>query len=316
MDMTRKYQILEPLSSMVELALLNFAGDNPKINIKNHGINIDNPGSSYLPQSISRFISGDSKEDIFILNLMVVNYVDWFIINNYNDKFEIYKNIALYAVSGLRKLQHTYKSGIVILALQYYIVLIMKAIADMEVFRTTNKDVKNLNSVLKTDKDNNEVYLQNAQLGNTVMVDSDIGFNFGPQYSASGIYNLPPMTSEDYGYEEIKGIEVGNDIRNRDDSPFISKNTITDTQSLKLWMLPIEEVKSIVDSNKIKEIWSSTDVDHLYKILSDCFTQDNAYHFSAKSDTFVEAQIQALMVVLKNKDNSFNKIIKNSYGGK
>lgn len=303
MDMTRKYQILEPLSSMVELALLNFAGDNPKINIKNHGINIDNPGSGYIPQSISRFISGDSKEDIFILNLMVVNYIDWFIINNYNNKFEIYKNIALYAVSGLRKLQHTYKSGIVILALQYYIVLIMKSISDMEVFRNTN---------------NNVSYSADAvdMLNKTVMLDSSTGFNFGPQYSASGIYNLPPMSSEDFGYDEIKGIEVENDIRNRDDSQFMGKNTITDTQSLKLWMLPIEEVKSIVDSNKIKEIWSSEDVDHLYKILSDCFTQDNTYHFCAKSNTFVEAQINALVTVLKHKDNSFNRIIKNSYGGK
>jgi len=315
--MTRKYQILEPLSSMVELALLNFAGDNPKINIKNHGINIDNPGSGYLPQSISRFISGDSKEDIFILNLMVVNYVDWFIINNYNDKFEIYKNIALYAVSGLRKLQHTYKSGIVILALQYYIVLIMKAISDMEVFRSTNKNTKCRNALLKEDK-NNVSYSSDSvsMLNKTVMLDSNTEFNFGPQYSASGIYNLPPILSEDFGYDEIKGIEVENDIRNRDDSPFINKNTITDTQSLKLWMLPIEEVKSIVDSNKIKEIWSSEDVDHLYKILSDCFTQDNTHHFCARSDPFVEAQINALMAVLKQKDNSFNKIIKNSYGGK
>jgi len=310
MDMTRKYQILEPLSSMVELALLNFAGDNPKINIKNHGINIDNPGSGYIPQSVSRFMSGDSKEDIFILNLMVVNYVDWFIINNYNGKFEIYKNIALYAVSGLRKLQHTYKSGIVILALQYYIVLIMKAISDMEVSRNKkNEPSQSTTPVYSTVPVNT--------LNDTIMVDGDA--EFMPQFSASGIYNLPPISAEDYrhyGYEEIRGIEVENSIKNRDDSPFINKNTITDTESLKLWMLPIEEVKSIVDSNKIKEIWSSSDVDHLYKILSDCFTQDNAYHFSPKFDAFVEAQIQALMLVLKNKDTSFNKIIKNSYGGK
>jgi hypothetical protein len=290
---------------MVELALLNFAGDNPKINIKNHGINIDNPGSGYIPQAVSRFISGDSKEDIFILNLMVVNYIDWFIINNYNGKFEIYKNIALYAVSGLRKLQHTYKSGIVILALQYYIVLIMKAISDMEVTRNKKHD-KPLN-----------VSVSVNSLNDTIVIDNDA--EFMPQFSASGIYNLPPISANDYdhyGYEEIKSIDVEKNIKNRDDSPFINKNTITDTESLKLWMLPIEEVKSIVDSNKIKEIWSSDDVDHLYKILSDCFTQDNAYHFSPKFDAFVEAQIQALMLVLKNKDTSFNRIIKNSYGGK
>jgi hypothetical protein len=272
--MTDKYQILEPLSSMVELALLNFSKEEPKIVIKNHGINLDTPNDRYIPQSISRFFGGDSKEDIFVLNSMIVNYIKWFIIDNHNDKFDIYKDIALCAVSGMRKLQHTYKTGNVVLALQYYIVLIMKAISDCEYVQTNNYE-----------EDNKE--------------DDGYGYN---------------TYSDAVNNERTKQDDL--DRFSDHDSEFMCDNAITSKESLNLWILPMQKMESIVDVEKIKDIWSSNDIDNLHKMLCDCFDMTNRYKFTTKSNTFVTAQINALTEVLKHKDKTFNDIIRNSYGGK
>jgi len=276
--MNEKYQILEPLSSMVELALINFSKEEPKIIIKNHGINLDTPNDRYIPQSISRFFSGDSKEDIFILNSMIVNYIKWFIIDNHNDKFDIYRDIALCAVSGMRKLQHTYKTGNVVLALQYYIVLIMKSISDIEY------DYSNRTN----------------------------------EYDANNDYSEEEDEEIDkYNYIKNKKLEEKDDDRFSDhDTEFLCENAITSKEHLDLWILPIDKSQSIVDIEKIKDIWSPEDVDNLHKMLCDCFDMTDKYKFTTKSNTFVVAQINALTEVLIHKDKAFNAIIKNSYGGK
>lgn len=394
MEMVEKYQILEPLSSMVELALLNFEKEDPKIIIKNHGINIDNPSNRYIPQSISRFIGGDSKEDIFILYSMIVNYIDWFIINNYNDKFEIYKNIALYAVSGLRRLQKTYRYGIVVLALQYYIVLIMKAISDIQTKRRKTErrrsrmkegrgpedDVEDENDDEEDDMD--EEPEKNPPTDNesgfdSVMTGSDddsseeesVPVTFGDvgEYPEGMIQEAMPSyydgylttdnnqlltaSSEDLirnkssksikSSESVKSSKSSKSHKSKKstkgnkkikkkledvqrstdnipnfmgDSMFMNENTIADTDSLGLWTLTMKDTFSIVDTTKIKEIWTSSDVDNMYQMLSDCFEEVNEYHFSPKCDAFVAAKINALMEVLKGKDATFSTIIKNSYG--
>ena len=133
MDLS-KHQILEPLSSMIELSLLSFSKNKPKLSIKHHGIMINNSGEGYIPRNISRFIFGDSKEDLTILHPMILNYLNWFIIDNRcSDIYYIYKNIAVCAVYGLKKLQTTYKIGNVVFALQYYINLIMKTLVDIDI---------------------------------------------------------------------------------------------------------------------------------------------------------------------------------------
>ena len=337
--MTERYQILEPLSSMVELALLNFSEEKPKITIKNHGINIDVPGNRLVPQYISRFFGGDSKEDIYILNSMIINYIEWFIIDNYNGKFEIYKNIALCAVSGMRKLQHTYTTGIAVLSLQYYIVLIMKSISDMEVKRKIPKRSTKKEKILTESSESN-----NHELDDT----SKTRVRFLPKFieeSSNKVEdNCSNSTSTSLAQENINSefqddddnesdvafkpkselevsrilIELGNvadDVGDRDDSSFLIENKIINKDTLKMWTIPMKQAQTIVDITKIKEIWSSEDVDNLYKMIKDCFDMTNEHRFIPKSDEFVKATIKALIDVLKFKDNNFSNIIRYSYGG-
>lgn len=340
MNATNKYQILEPLSSMVSLALLNFR-HKPKISIRNFGIDMDVSGDSYIPRKFKRFICRDSKEDIIILNNMILNYIDWFIIDNYNDRFDIYKNIAICAVSGMRKLQNTYKTGNVIMALQYYIILIMKSISDMEEKRSSSKEKTKTKSTLiknslaqhppkKPDNIDDIVFSldedcinDDSQSDDSTCDDSLLG-KPKPKPEpipiptvAIAIKSHSPVLELDY--EENHNLEdydtVNGDIGNRDDSSFIRGNSITNRENLELWAVPMKKGQSIVDSEKIKKMWKDTDVDDLYGMLSDCFDTTNENHFKPKFDPFVEAKITALMEVLKHKDSVFNKIIKNSYGG-
>lgn len=359
--MTEKYQILEPLSSMVELALLNFSEDKPKITIKNHGINIDVPGNGIIPQCVSRYLGGDSKEDIYILNSMIINYIEWFIINNYNDKFDIYKNIALCAVSGMRKLQQTYKTGIAVLSLQYYIILIMKSISDMEAKRKIPKHIKRKKIPTKlnknttdtepheetnkgrvtflpkfTDDSSNEPDNSCDILSPTLhkFTDDISGKTDNNCSDPSILSNRESIDSEFQDHDdennetefkpkselEVSRIlnELGNvadDVGNRDDSSFLTENKIISESTLELWTIPMKQAQTIVDITKIKEIWSSDDVDDLYKMIEDCFDMTNGHHFAPKSGDFINARINALIEVLKLKDNNFSNIIRCSYGG-
>lgn len=349
--MTERYQILEPLSSMIELALLNFSKERPKIIIRNHGICIDNPGDNKIvPQSINRWLSGDSKEDIFILNSMIVNYIQWFIIEDYNGKFEVYKNIALCAVSGMRKLQHTYKTGIVVLALQYFIVLIMKSISDIEVKRKLRsrsksgdklQDNNDNKQVIKTNLDTSEKGKDNKERDiilpefkddspheniekekessttneksnlddDSILSDNDNDEN---EPTPSEIFRNKTELEKSKYFEDCTN--VANNVGERDDSLFLTENNINDTKSLGLWILPMEQNQSIVDTTKIKQIWTKEDMDEIYKMISSCFDMTNQYHFKPKSGDFVDAKIDTLIKVLQTKDNKFNDIIKNSYG--
>ena len=132
--MTSKQQILEPISSMVKIALLNFSGKNTKLIIRDHGIYIDDPSDSVLcfQQSFIRFAYGDSKEDIYVLNSMIINYLDWYMINGNPDDYKIFRDIALFACNGIKKIQETYKSGNVVLSIQYYINLISRVVEDLD----------------------------------------------------------------------------------------------------------------------------------------------------------------------------------------
>jgi len=240
--MTSKQQILEPISSMVKLALLNFSGKNTKLIIRDHGIYIDDPSNSVLcfQQSVVRFAFGDSKEDIYVLNNMIINYLDWYMINGDPDNYKIFRDIALFACNGIKKIQGTYKTGNVVLAIQYYINLIKHVINDI-------------------DKKNN------------------------------------------HGLKKNKGSEKFNE-----DS---YKNINTDKLNIYV-PEKTDDVISIVDTSKVQHIWSIDDIKLLYKEINDCFND-----YLPKSGEFIDAKIKVLLEILGNKDNNFNSIVKDSYGG-
>ena len=71
-----------------------------------------------------------------------------------------------------------------------------------------------------------------------------------------------------------------------------------------------DDVITIVDTSKVQNIWSMKDIRLLYKEINDCFN-----NYLPKSGEFIDAKIKVLLEILGNKDNNFNSIVKDSYGG-
>jgi hypothetical protein len=124
-----KQQILETITSVARLITLIFKPKGTKISIRNHTIVLCEPGSDLylgfkIPQGVDRFMNGDSREDIYNLNHVICNFIEWYIIPYKNSDPKIYRgliNMAKYLRVGLRELQSTYKTGTAVCTLQYYI---------------------------------------------------------------------------------------------------------------------------------------------------------------------------------------------------
>lgn len=134
---TDKNQILEPITAVSRLITLAFKPKNTKVAIRDHNIVLCEPKSeSYyglkVPQALGRYWNGDSREDIFVLNHVICNFIMWYIIPNKHD-ISLYKgliNLAKYLRVGLKELQYTYKSGNSVGTLQYYINVLSDVIDD------------------------------------------------------------------------------------------------------------------------------------------------------------------------------------------
>jgi len=300
---------------MIELSLLSFSKNKPKLSIKHHGIMINNSGEGYIPRNVSRFIFGDSKEDLTILHPMILNYLDWFIIDtrsNSCDIYYIYKNIAICAVNGLKKLQGTYKIGNVVFALQYYINLILKTLVDIDEIRDKNskKTIHHIESILPQMEENMTI--------DPIMTSSQLLSSY-----YDNTENIENKESEDIYHPKKIDISELNftspNTPNTPNSPNTLKSTnygmICDSQSLMKWSIPNRTDISLVDTEKIKTIWNIKDLKNIYDMLQGCFDMSNDYEFIPKCDSVVEAKVKALKDVLCNKDNEFHLIIKNSYGG-
>ncbi len=155
--LTDKQQILETITAVSRLITLAFKPIGTKIAIRNHNLVLDDPntnnyyGSSIIKgltkyinnshedknimQGLNRYMNKDSREDIFILNHVICNFIEWYIIpSKYDENYqEIYKgliNMAKYLCVSLKVLQQTYKLGTVVGTLQYYIIVLTAVIND------------------------------------------------------------------------------------------------------------------------------------------------------------------------------------------
>ncbi|VBB18432.1 hypothetical protein YASMINEVIRUS_895 [Yasminevirus sp. GU-2018] len=133
---TPKYQILEPITAVARLITLAFKPKNTKVAIRDHNVVLCEPksDSSYwikIPQGVDRYWNGDSREDIYILNHVLCNFIEWYIIPYKEKNQEIYKgliNMAKYLRVGLKELQSTYKTGNAVGTIQYYIIILTAVI--------------------------------------------------------------------------------------------------------------------------------------------------------------------------------------------
>ena len=123
---TDKRQILEPITTISKLIMLTFKQKNTKIAIRDHNIVFCEAETNYfgLKQSFDRYLNGDSREDIYILNHVICNFIDWYILPYKTNDSVIYNsliNMSKYLIVGLKELQSTYKQGNAVGTLQYYI---------------------------------------------------------------------------------------------------------------------------------------------------------------------------------------------------
>jgi hypothetical protein len=134
---TNRKQPIDPICAMCRLSLLNFKEVNTKIGIGGHAINVQGPS---VLQNIFRRYNGDGREDIFELFYLISHIIVWFLDPSvrahnmaaqhedhpkdctHDEKFLTdLKQMVSFMLLGLKQLQTTYKSGLVVIALQCYI---------------------------------------------------------------------------------------------------------------------------------------------------------------------------------------------------
>jgi hypothetical protein len=131
-----KHQILETITAVSRIITLAFKKEKTKIAIRNHNIILCEPNMEKyygikMAQGIDRYWNGDSREDIYILNHVICNFIEWYIIPYKEKDYEVYTgliNMAKYLCVGLKRLQNTYETGTVVGTLQYYIIALTSVI--------------------------------------------------------------------------------------------------------------------------------------------------------------------------------------------
>ena len=119
-------QILDPLTTIIKIALLYFYEDGVKLRIFNNSINIQK-GDHF--QGIIRWSYGDSRDNLYNLKEPIKNSLTWFPYKRY----ENLKIIYTYAIKGLEKLKNSYSKSsknITMHLIEYYIKIIKDHLDD------------------------------------------------------------------------------------------------------------------------------------------------------------------------------------------
>ena len=110
----KKDSILEPLTCLVRLSIIDFKPLGTKISLNNNRIKYNDPN---MLQGALRWSNGDNREDLHNLYNPLIKATQW-----YDHEDEQIRNIFKYAVKGLQKLQSSYNKNTVIShSIQLYI---------------------------------------------------------------------------------------------------------------------------------------------------------------------------------------------------
>ena len=139
----KKDSILDPLTCLVRLAILDFKPLGTKISLNNNKIKYNEPN---ILQGAIRWTNGDAREDLHNLFNPLKKAVLWYDTTN-----QEIKNIFNYAIKGLQKLQSSYNNNSVIShSIQLYIEYLTKNI------NGKNQDKSNKESSIKNSDDEEE----------------------------------------------------------------------------------------------------------------------------------------------------------------
>jgi hypothetical protein len=131
-----KSYIIDPLTTLCKLALLNFMPEGTRLSISHHILYIQE--NSYM-QGTLRMINRDNRKDIANLHTPLLKAIKWYILDTdekvvFNDEkvSQSVKIIASYAIKGLKKTQTTtYSSDSCMrIIFQYFVNMLNNALND------------------------------------------------------------------------------------------------------------------------------------------------------------------------------------------
>lgn len=102
--------VLEPLQSMIQLALLSVSPIGTKLTIQENILYLQVPN---IIQPITRWYNADKKDDLYFLFQVIKRFTKWYSPENKNSPLtpELYELIIVMSIDGLNNLVKTYSSS-------------------------------------------------------------------------------------------------------------------------------------------------------------------------------------------------------------
>lgn len=135
----QKKEILDPLTTIIRLAVLSFKNDGTKIGISNNTFYLQEPN---ILQAPIRWGYGDKRDDLHNLYKPIEKCLEWYNIH----KYPFLRNIYLSAIDGLNKLKISYsnydnESSIISHSLSHYSNIILDFLGETKKeFNIVNND--------------------------------------------------------------------------------------------------------------------------------------------------------------------------------
>tara|TARA_Y100000591_G_scaffold67271_1_gene55671 strand:+ start:5076 stop:5720 length:645 start_codon:yes stop_codon:yes gene_type:complete len=109
--------IIDPMTCLIRVSLLEFKPKNTKLSIKNNKITYNDPN---ILQGTIRWTNGDNREDIHNIYNPIIKALNWYEPDNPD-----VVNIVKFTIKGLEKLKSSYNDNSIIAhSIQYYITYI------------------------------------------------------------------------------------------------------------------------------------------------------------------------------------------------
>lgn len=157
--------ILEPLQSMIQLAILSVCPIGTKLTIQQNILYLQMPN---IIQPLSRWYNSDKKDDIFFLFQVIRRFIKWYNINNNRNSpisAELYQLIIKMSMTGLDNILKTYNTSDnnTIMQVIYMYKNLLEPISTSEVDRVFNEKNVNMDEIF-----NNIITLYNPILINLI----------------------------------------------------------------------------------------------------------------------------------------------------
>jgi len=138
----KRDSILDPLTCVIRLSILEFKPIGTKISLNNNKIKYNDPT---VLQGAMRWSNGDNREDLHNLFNPLKKAVLW-----YDTDDEEVENILSYSIRGLEKLQSSYnKNSVISHSIQFYINYLKKYISNQVSNQVDSEDQEEENSISK-----------------------------------------------------------------------------------------------------------------------------------------------------------------------